>query len=70
MKLKIKRNLNHVAKKNKNQPHASHTSHVTKWAEVNLDWPKVVGLMWCLMSQECLSRPKVLPNGPSVPKWA
>ena len=30
MKLKIKRNLNHVAKKkNKNQPHASHTSHVT-----------------------------------------
>ena len=26
MKLKIKRNLNHVAK---NQPHESHTSHVT-----------------------------------------
>ena len=38
MKLKIKRNLNHAPKikkqkiiktKNKNQPHASHTSHVT-----------------------------------------
>ena len=32
MKLKIKRNLNHATKlkiKNKNQPHASHTNHVT-----------------------------------------
>ena len=32
MKLKIKRNLNHATKlkiENKNQPHASHTNHVT-----------------------------------------
>ena len=36
---------------------------------MNLDGPKVVGLMWCLMSQECLSGPKVVLNGPSVPKW-
>ena len=26
-----------------------------KWTKVNLDGPKVMGLMWCLMSQECLS---------------
>ena len=41
-----------------------------KWPKMNLSGPKVVGLMWCLMSQECLSGPKVGPNGLGVPKRA
>ena len=29
-----------------------------------------MGLGWCLMDQVYLNEPKVVPNGPKVPKWA